>query len=229
MANGQPAHGVNDFPPTPHREGSRLFGRGESFDNVNAFANGNVPFNGQPFGQAQIPIATQYDARSMHSFSTMPDRQPVTPLTPQRNMPQQLMGSPSVASPCAAPDASAIRRPDPFAPDFPTSRNTIGLRTITPSQAFPAQVQVSQQTITATSESPWYAASQGVVSEGWTSDSLTAANLGQHNRQQQEEEARKQETQPAPTNETQTAEQAAAPEAVSQKEKRSTDNMIVCF
>jgi PERQ amino acid-rich with GYF domain-containing protein len=223
LINGQPALGVNEFPTTPQREGSRLFGRGESFDaghNVNAFANGSIPYpsNSQPFGQAQIPVGSQYDTRSVHSFASITERQQVsTPLTPQRTVPQPFMGSPVVSSPWPPQDATTIRRPDPFGPDYPTSRNTIVQRTITPAQSFPAQVQ-AQQPITATNDqSPWYAASQGAVGEGWTFDNLTTANLGQHNKQQ-EEEARQHETEPASIADSPVVQDVPIPETVSHKE-----------
>ncbi|GJE87887.1 GYF domain-containing protein [Phanerochaete sordida] len=212
IGNGQPAHGLNDFNGSPYREGPRLFAR-ESFDanqNANIFANGGIhyPTNGQPFGQGQVPYGSQ-----MHGFPGIPDRQPTTALA-QRTFQQPFMGSP-VASPWPPQDA-AIRRPAPFDSEFP-SRTTVvpSQRTITPSQSqAPQAPQVPAQQ--SNEQSPWVAASQGIVSDGWTSDSLTAANLGQHNRQQEEEAARRQEVQPVPAAESPVADGQAVPEGVAQ-------------
>ena len=223
MNNGQPTHGLNDFNGSPFREGPRLFTR-ESFDATHSgsvFANGSIhyPTNGQPFSQGQMPYGSQ-----VHGLSGIPDRQPTTPLT-QRTFQQGFTGSP-IASPWHPRDA-ATGRLGPFDSELPTRTAIPSQRTITPSQSFTAQPS-AQPNAVANDQSPWVAASQGVVSDGWTSDSLTAANLGQHNRQQ-EEEARQQETQPAAVESPGAEEQvvpepatapAPEPSAASQKKQR---------
>lgn len=95
-----------------------------------------------------------------------------------------------------------VRRPGPFDPNYPTSRNTVVLgaqRPIAPAQ--PVQPPRSTPAAVHNEQSPWFAASQGVVSNAWASDpnSLTAANLGQHNRQQEQEELQKQQHTPGGT------------------------------
>lgn len=217
MNNGQPSHVHNEFPPSPFREGPRLFNRDPFMDRGDAqhgFPNGGVPFspNSQSFPQSQIPYAPQLDTRSLHSFA-LSDRQPVsTPLTPHRNIQQPFISSPVASSPWPSQDPATVRRPGPFDPEYPTSRNTVAQRTVTPSQSIP-QPAVNPAPSATNDQSPWFTSSQGAVTDGWTSDSLTAANLGQHNRQQ-EEAARQQDTQPAPAESP--AVEEAAPETTPQ-------------
>ncbi|KAI0700406.1 hypothetical protein BC835DRAFT_1327310 [Cytidiella melzeri] len=173
------------------REGPRLIKR-ELFERTepqsaisNQFLNGNIGFPaGQPFAQSQpIPYTPQPDARSL---------QQQMPSTPDRPSAASLAHQPSFASapsqsPWPSQEGLAPRRPGPFDPNYPTSRNTVAVKPNLPVQ--PAQPQ-TQPVVPATvpaKHSPWFSASQVIAGEGWGTDknSLTAANLGQHNKQQE--------------------------------------------
>ncbi|KAF7798585.1 hypothetical protein EIP86_009807 [Pleurotus ostreatoroseus] len=189
------------------REGPRLlnrdiFGeRAELQQNLGGqFVNGGLGYQqtNQAFGAGQpMPYPSQSDTRSVHSISSIPERQAVG--TPLETRSQQSFPSPS-QSPWNVQEAP-IRRPGPFDPDYPTSRNTVVVpaqRPIAPAQ--PVQPPRPAPAAASSEQSPWFAASQGIVSNAWASDpnSLTAANLGQHNRQQEQEELKKQQqVQPA--------------------------------
>lgn len=83
-------------------------------------------------------------------------------------------------------DAMIPRRPGPFEPEHPTSRNTIAqnLGSSTLPVSLPVRTGPSAVTL---NQSPWFASSQVVAGEDWGSEpnSLTTANLGQHNMQQE--------------------------------------------
>lgn len=211
-----PSYGSNDYTSAGFmnaREGPRLLNR-DYADRSDPQSNlpGQYPNGaGLPYQQANqtfapgqpMPYATQLDTRSVHSISSVPERQTVGTPVEVRTQPS-FNPSPS-QSPWPLQEAP-IRRPGPFDPNYPTTRNTVAHRTITPiTPSEPvSQPQTRPSAVSAQADhSPWFTASQGIVSNGWGSDpnSLTAANLGQHNRQQEQEELQQKHPGPPPVSE----------------------------
>lgn len=143
-----------------------------------------------PFSQSpSLSFAAAQDARSTHSFSSIPERR--SPNSPQVHQVVQqqaysIATGPSVMqSPWGTAEVPAPRRPGPFDPNYPTAQNVVATPVRTPSH--PVYTSPPARTVIPSNQSPWFVASTGVVSEGWTNTpaSLTVANLGQHNQQQE--------------------------------------------
>ncbi|KAI0090042.1 hypothetical protein BDY19DRAFT_942078 [Irpex rosettiformis] len=201
---------VNQLQPSPHssfvgpdlssgiREGPRLLKR-ELFERTDPqpgiqgqLPNGSIGYPaGQPFAQAQpIPYAIPQDARPVQQVPLTPDRPSVAGLAHHTGF-----GSPQSHSPWPAQEGLAPRRPGPFDPNYPTSRNTVLVK-----PAVPVQQTVVSQTQPAPGQpkqSPWFTTSQRATGDGWGADptSLTAANLGQHNKQHEKERHNHQQKQ----------------------------------
>jgi PERQ amino acid-rich with GYF domain-containing protein len=180
---------INNETSSGMREGPRLLKR-ELFDRTESpilsqFVNGSAAYSaGPPFAQTQpLPHMPQQDAHSL----------PQVPSTSDRPSMASIGQSPSfmsVSSPSLWPaqqDVVAPRRPGPFDPNYPTSRNTVPVKPVLPIQPTTSQTGPVPPIVAPVKQSPWFTASQTVVGEGWgnESNSLTAANLGQHNKQQE--------------------------------------------
>ncbi len=197
---GSSEYGASNF--INSREGSRLLNRDVFNDRPEASPNQTGQYmngaglsyqpNGQAFSVPQtLPYTPQHDTPSVHSLSSVPERQGLAAqVTQQRNSQQPMISSPGGIQSAWPPQEITTRRPGPFDPDYPTNLNTITHRTTAPSQ--PAQQPMPPSTIVINDQShqlPWFSASQGAVNGGWGPDpnSLTTANLGQHNRQHERE------------------------------------------
>jgi PERQ amino acid-rich with GYF domain-containing protein len=132
-----------------------------------SFTNGlqtyGVHSQGQPFSGSPSAQYTPYIVSSLG--------QPTSPLAP---LVQQQTYAPSGTSqsPWGAQDPSGMKRPGPFDPSHPTSRNTAVVRQPSPWER--------------NSQTPWITAQQESPSDSWVegTSSLTFSNLEQHNQQQ---------------------------------------------
>ncbi|KAI0961032.1 hypothetical protein AcV7_000246 [Taiwanofungus camphoratus] len=165
-----------------------------------AYPNGNGSSFSSTSQQLSQNVALQYsssqDAHLLQSLTPISELQSASHSIPtSQQLHHSFVSSPSYASGQSqwpSQDTSVFRRPGPFDPNYPTANNTVttGSANLVP----PSFGRASSQTILSANQSPWFAASQGVVSDGWASDSnsLTVANLGQHNQQLQHDEVRVQ-------------------------------------
>lgn len=221
MPSGQSSYSNNEFASSSfinNREGPRLLKR-ELYERSDSqpshFANGNVPYSPggqQPFGQSQpLSYMSPQDNRAIQSLHSTPERQSATAIVSQ-----QSFASPSVHWP--PQDTVLPRRPGPFDPEYPTSRNTVPQNVVTPAQPAVPQVRTGPSAAIST-QSPWFASAQAVAGDAWGPDpsSLTAANLGQHNKQQERQQQEKPQSVKLAENSLRpTGESGAKPAAVAQ-------------
>lgn len=188
--NNEVGSGLREGPRLLKRE---LFERGDSQPNIQtSFANGNFGYpstSQQPFGHNQ-PVPYSQDPRPIQQNPIPPtsDRPHAVGLTHQTSF----ISSPG-HSPWPVQDGLAPRRPGPFDPNYPTSRNTVAVKPPPVIQPLPPQPQPALPAALSSNHSPWFVASQTAAGDGWGVDpnSLTAANLGQHNKQQEQQDLQK--------------------------------------